>query len=110
MSQRFSGSEQYPQLFDAVTRHIGRTVGRFSTVVVALYGLRQSAYKFYMLFFSLLSDLGMTRCDIDHGVFYGEWKSPPSPSIAMPSNGSNLVLIIPIHVDDGLGITNSPPL
>jgi len=60
-----------------------------------------------MLFFSLLSDLGMTRCDADHGVFYGEWKQSPDPSVPMPDDGSSLVLIIPIHVDDGLGITNS---
>jgi len=32
MSQRFSGSEQYPQLFDAITCHIGQTVGWLSTV------------------------------------------------------------------------------
>ena len=51
----------------------------------------------------------MVRCEIDHGIFFGEWTSSPHPSIAMPSDGSPLVLYIPLHVDDGLGITNSKP-
>jgi len=79
-------------------------------ILAALYGLRQSAYEFYMLFFSLLSDLGMLRCECDHGVFFGLWTTPPDPSISMPSDGSPLTLFVPIHVDDGLGITNSAPL
>ena len=79
-------------------------------IVAALYGLRQSAYEFYMLFFPLLSGLGMVRCDVDHGVFFGEWVKSPDPSILMPSDGSPLILIVPIHVDDGLGITNSTQL
>ena len=58
---------------------------------------------------SLLLDLGMVRCEVDHGMFIGEWSSPPDPSIAMPSSGP-LVLYVPLHVDDGLGITNSPTL
>ena len=78
-------------------------------ILVALYGLRQSAYEFYVLLMSLLLDLGMVRCDVDHGVFFGEWSSPPDPSIEMPSSGP-LVLYVPLHVDDGLGITNSPSL
>ena len=79
-------------------------------LLVALYGLRQSAFEFYMLLLSLFLDLGLIRCDVDHGVFMGEWTSPPHPSIPMPLDGSPLVLFVPIHVDDGLGITNSPPL
>ena len=78
-------------------------------ILVALYGLRQSAYEFYILLMSLLLDLGMVRCEVDHGVFIGEWSSPPDPSIVMPSSGP-LVLYVPLHVDDGLGITNSPSL
>ena len=49
----------------------------------------------------------MIRCDVDHGVFFGEWTSPPDPSIAMPVDGAPLVLYVPLHVDDGLAITNS---
>lgn len=31
------------------------------------------------------------------------------PTIAIPANGSSLVLYVPLHVNDGLGITNSIP-
>ena len=78
-------------------------------ILVALYGLRQSAYEFYVLLMTLLLDLGMVRCDVDHGVFIGEWSSPPDLSIEMPPSGP-LILYVPLHVDDGLGITNSPSL
>jgi hypothetical protein len=63
-----------------------------------------------MLLLSLLLALGMVRCDIDHGVFLGEWKSPPDSTVSMPLDGGPLVLYVPIHVDDGLAITNSPSL
>jgi hypothetical protein len=36
--------------------------------------------------------------------------SPPDLSISMPANGDPLVLYIPIHVDNGLVITNLLPL
>ena len=77
---------------------------------MVLYGLHQSAYKFYMLFYSLLISLGMVWCNADHGIFFGEWASLPDPSIMMPVDGSPLVLYVPIHVDDGLAITNSQSL
>lgn len=86
------------------------TPNKVLKILVALYGLRQSAYEFYTLFLSLLLALGMIRCEVDHGVFFGEWTSPPDPSISMPTDGTPLVLYVPIHVDDGLAITNSPPL
>ena len=76
-------------------------------VLVALYGLRQSAFEFYSLFLSLLIELGMTRCEVDHGVFIGTWTTSPDSSVPMPSDGSPLVLYVPLHVDDGLAITNS---
>ena len=78
-------------------------------LLAALYGLRQAAYEFYMLIMSLFLDLGMSRCDVDHGVFFGEWTSPPDPSVVLPSSGP-LLLYVPLHVDDGLGITNSSSL
>lgn len=80
---------------------------RVLRIQVALYGLRQSAYEFYTLFLSLLLDLGMVRCEVDHGVFIGEWSSPPDSSVATMDDGSPLVLYVPLHVDDGLAITNS---
>ena len=79
-------------------------------ILVALYGLWQSAFEFYMLFSSLLLSLGMICCEVDHGVFSGEWTSAPDPSISMPVDGCPLVLYVPLHVDDGLAVTNSPSL
>ena len=63
-----------------------------------------------MLLLSLLLDLGMVRCNVDHGVFLGEWKSSPNSSVSMPVDGGPLILYVPVHVDDGLAITNLPPL
>ena len=82
---------------------------RVLRILVALYGLRQSAFEFYMLLLSLLLNIGMVHCEVDHGIFIGEWTSPPDPSIEMPASGL-LVLYVPLHVDDGLGVTNSPSL
>lgn len=59
---------------------------------------------------SLLLDLGMVRCEVDHGVFMGEWSSPPDSSVSVAADGSPLVLYVPLHVDDGLAITNYPSL
>jgi len=84
--------------------------GKVLRILVALYGLRQSAYEFYMLFLELLLELGMIRCEVDHGVFFGRWVSPPDSSVSMPLDGSPLVLYVPLHVDDGLAVTNSTPL
>ena len=79
-------------------------------LLVALYGLRQSSYEFYMLLLKIMTRLGLIRCEVDHAVFSGRWTSPPHPSIPMPSNGEHLTLLIPVHVDDGLVATNSIPL
>jgi hypothetical protein len=79
-------------------------------LLVAIYGLRQSAYEFYIFFLKLLIRLGLSRSELDHSVFIGRWTSPPHPSVSMPSDGKPLLLIIPIHVDDGLAVTNSTPL
>ena len=84
--------------------------GKALHILVALYGLRQAAYEFYILILSLLLEFGMVRCEVDHGVFFGEWTSPPTSSVPMPLDGGPLVLYIPLHVDDGLAITNSPLL
>jgi hypothetical protein len=52
----------------------------------------------------------MVRCEVDHGVFLGEWTTSPAPSVSMPLDGQPLMLYVPLHVDDGLAITNSPSL
>jgi hypothetical protein len=68
------------------------TPGLFLHILVALYGLHQSACKFYVLIMSLLLEFGMVRCKIYYGVFFDKWVSPPDPLIVMPSDGSPLVL------------------
>jgi hypothetical protein len=50
-------------------------------ILVALYGLRQSAYEFYTLLLKCFATLGMHRCEVDHAVFSGTWTVPPHPSI-----------------------------
>jgi Reverse transcriptase (RNA-dependent DNA polymerase) len=79
-------------------------------LLVALYGLKQSAYEWYTLLASIFSALGLLRCEADHAVFIGRWSTPPDPSVVMPESGEQLVLIVPIHVDDGLAICNSKSL
>jgi len=60
-----------------------------------------------MLLLNLFLELGLVRCKVDHGIFYGRWKTPPDEQIPMPKDRSPLLLIVPLHVDDGLGVTNS---
>ena len=74
-------------------------------ILVALYGLCQSSFEFYTLLMLLLLDLGMVHCEVDHGVFFGEWTSPPASMITMPLSGAPLVLYVPVHVNNGLAVT-----
>lgn len=76
----------------------------------APYGLKQSAYEFYEFFKGHLFRVGLHRCELDRAVFVGIWNSPPDPSIPTLEGNEPLVLFVPIHVDDGLGVTNSKPL
>jgi hypothetical protein len=59
---------------------------------------------------SIFIDIGLICCEVNHGVFFSRWTSLPDPLISMPPNRKPLVLYAPIHVDDGLVITNSLPL
>ena len=79
-------------------------------LLVALYGFHQSAYKFYTFFLKLLIHIGLSHSELDHFVFIGHWIFSPHSSISMPLSGKPLILIVPIHVDDGLVATNSTPL
>ena len=79
-------------------------------LLVALYGLKQSSHEWYKLLSSLLANLGLMRCEADHAVFLGRWTVPPHSSVSLPPSGEPLFLIIPIHVDDGLAVSNSLPL
>ncbi len=53
--------------------------------------------SFYMLLMSLLLGLGLIRCEVDHGVFFGEWTSPPDPSISLPAGHQTLFMHLPLH-------------
>lgn len=79
-------------------------------LLVTLYGLKQSAYEWYKLLSNVLNSLGVLRCEADHAVFVRRWATPPHPSIPASTSDAPLTLIIPIHVDDGLVISNSLPL
>ena len=79
-------------------------------LLVALYGLKQASYEWHKLLSSTLAALGLLHCEADHAVFVGRWTTPPHISVSLPSSGKPLLLIIPIHVDDGLAISNSLPL
>ena len=79
-------------------------------LLVALYGLKQSSHEWYKLLSSTLATLGLHQCEADHAVFIGHWTIPPHSSIPALPSGDPLFLIIPIHVDDGLAVTNSLPL
>src|SRR5882757_9727839 len=79
-------------------------------LLVALYGLKQSAFEWYKLLSRLFGTLGLLRCEADHAVFIGRWTMPPHPSIPVLPSSEPLTLIVPIHVDDGLAICNSLPL
>ena len=79
-------------------------------LLVALYGLRQSAFKFYTLLLKCFASLGMHHCDVDHAVFSGTWTVPPHSSIPVLQSDAPLFAIIPVHVDDGLIVCNSLPL
>ena len=49
-------------------------------LLVALYGLKQSAYKWYKLLSNTFRSLGLLCCEADHAVFIERWTTPP-PSV-----------------------------
>jgi hypothetical protein len=59
---------------------------------------------------TIFCSLGLSHCKADHAVFIRQWMTPPHSSVTMLSSGLPLTLITPIHVDDGLTISNSLPL
>lgn len=73
----------------------------------ALYRLKQSSHEWFKTLLSAMDSIRLESCIVDRAVFYGRWSALPDPSILMPSDSSDLFIIIPIHVDDGLSATNS---
>lgn len=76
----------------------------------AVYGLPQAGFEWYRTFKSILRSLGFEASQVDNGYFIGAWSAPPDPTIPMPADGSPLLMLLPVHVDDGLLATNSLPL
>ena len=72
-------------------------------LLVALYGLRQSSYKWYKLLSSTLASLGLLRCKADHAVFVGRWTIPPHASIALPPSGQLVMCGLGLGPKPGLG-------
>ena len=54
----------------------------------SLYGLKQAAKNWYQALYKALMELGFTRCEADHGVFYKEV-------------GKDIIIFL-VHVDDGM--------
>ena len=77
--------------FQEIIAHLGCSLWSLLVIIQVLYHFFFSSYG----------------CEVDHGIFLAEWTSAPDSSIAMPTDGSHLVLYVPLHVDNGLTITNS---
>jgi hypothetical protein len=73
------------------------TPGLVWRLLKSLYGLKQASLMWYRLFRATLEKLGFTRSEFDHGLFVYRGKF----------NGSETACFLAIHVDDGLGATNS---
>ncbi len=83
----------------------------FQRLRKALYGLKQSPHEWFREFSFVLHTLGLNPCPVDEAVFTGHWnKDHPHPVVPLPSNGSDLFIILPIHVDNGLTAMNSVSL
>ena len=62
----------------------------------SLYGLKQAAKNWYQALYKALMELGFTRCEADHGVFYKEI-------------GKDIIIFL-VHVDDGMVTGNNVKL
>ena len=65
-----------------------------------IYGLPQSSHEFYCLLHCVLEGIGLSRCEVNHALFYGHFSSSPDPSVPMPLNRTDLIIFMPVHVDD----------
>ena len=83
---------KYPQGYNG-------TAGMVWRLLKSLYGLKQASLMWYKLFKATLERLGFTRSEFDHGLFI----------YRREFGGSETVCFLAVHVDDGLGATNSAP-
>ena len=81
---------KYPQGYQG-------TPGMVWRLLKSLYGLKQASLMWYRLFKATLENLGFTRSEFDHGLFV----------FRRIFEGSNVICFLAVHVDDGLGATNS---
>jgi hypothetical protein len=73
------------------------TPGMVWRLLKSLYGLKQASLMWYRLFKATLEKLGFNRSEFDHGLSV----------FRRIFEGSNIVCFLAVHVDDGLGATNS---
>src|ERR1700678_49055 len=83
---------RYPQGYSG-------TPGMVWHLLKLLYGLKQASLMWYRLFRATLEKLGFTCNEFDHGLFI----------YRRDFNNSTTVCHLAVHVDDGLGTTNSAP-
>lgn len=83
---------------------------KVNKLLQVIYGLKQSLREWYNLLREVLESIGLIRCEVNHMVFFGTFKSPPHHSIPKPADGTNLFIIVCVHVDDRLNVTNSKEL
>ena len=83
---------KYPQGYSG-------TPGLVWHLLKSLYGLKQASLMWYKLFRATLEKLRFNRSEFDHGLFV----------YRRDFSGTKMVCFLTIHVDDGLGATNSAP-
>jgi hypothetical protein len=69
----------------------------------SIYGLKQSALKWYEQVCIVMADLGFTRAESDHALFYYEGVAELTIGI------TRVHCYIGWHIDDGMGVCNSRP-
>ena len=81
---------KYPQGYKGMPGMVWR-------LLKSLYGLKQASLMWYKLFRSTLKKLGFTCSEFDHGLFI----------YCRHFNGQPTLCFLAIHVDDGLGTSDS---
>lgn len=69
----------------------------------SIYGLKQSALEWYKQVCAIMAELGFTRTESDHALFYYEGGADLAIGI------TRIRCFIGWHVDDGMGVSNSRP-
>ena len=78
----------------------------------SIYGLKQSALKWYEQVCSVMSDLGFVHTESDHALFYYKGEDDVIVGITKPTVNTlptRVRCLIGWHVNDGMGVSNSCP-